>query len=79
MHYFIRIDLPLSSTIFLFVNNSLHAKAKGVFRRKSDQDDYIASYCNIGSLHLIALVRFYCRFAACCTKICADNSSIHDA
>ena len=56
LHYFIRNDLPLSSTIFLFVNNSLHAKAKGVFRRESNQDDYVASYCNTGSLHLIALV-----------------------
>jgi hypothetical protein len=58
MHYYFisRNDLPLSSTIFLFVNNSLHARAKGVFRRESNQDDYVASYCNIGSLHLIALV-----------------------
>jgi hypothetical protein len=30
------IYLPLSSTIFLFVNNSLHTKAKGVFRRESN-------------------------------------------
>ncbi|MDQ3727696.1 MAG: hypothetical protein M3307_05610 [Thermoproteota archaeon] len=55
MHY-IRNRLPLSSTIFLFVNNSLHAKEKGVFWREGNQDDYVASYRNTGSLHLIALV-----------------------
>lgn len=51
-----RNDLLLSSTIFLFVNNSLHAKEKGIFRRESNQDDYVASYRNTGSLHLIAMV-----------------------
>jgi hypothetical protein len=78
LHY-IRNHLPLSSTIFLFVNNSLHAKEKGVFWRESNQDDYVASYRNTGSLHLIALVWLYCRFTARCTKSCSDNSSIHDA
>ena len=55
LHY-VRNDLPLSSTIFLFVNKSLHAKEKGVFSSESNQDDYVASYCNTGSLHLIAVV-----------------------
>jgi hypothetical protein len=55
VHY-IRNDLLLSSRIFLFVNNSLHAKEKGVFWIESNQDDYVASYRNTGSLHLIALV-----------------------
>jgi hypothetical protein len=53
---FITNDLPLSNRAFLFVNNSLHPRAKGVFRRESNQDDYVASYCNTGSLHLIAMV-----------------------
>jgi hypothetical protein len=53
---YIRNDLLLSSTIFLFVNNSLHAKEKAVFRRESNQDDYVASYRNAGSIHLIPLV-----------------------
>jgi hypothetical protein len=51
-----RNDLPLSSTIFLFVNNSLHPKANGVFDIESNKDDYVGSYCNAGSLPLIALV-----------------------
>ena len=51
-----RNDLLLSSTIFLFVNNSLHAKEKGVLSRKDNQDDYVASYRNTGSLHLIVMV-----------------------
>lgn len=34
-------DLLLSSTILLFVNNSSHSKAKGVFCKEINQDDYV--------------------------------------
>ena len=79
LHCLIRNDLPISNRAFLFVNNSLHPRAKGVFRRESNQDDYVASYCNTGSLHLIAMVWLYCGFTACCAQSCTTNSPIYDA
>jgi len=79
LHCLIRNDLPISNRAFLFVNNSLHPRAKGVFRRESNQDDYVASYCNTGSLHLIAVVWLCCGFTACCAQGYTSNFAIHDS
>ncbi|MFL6488413.1 MAG: hypothetical protein ACJ70V_02205 [Nitrososphaera sp.] len=53
---FSRNDLPISSRIWLFVNNSLHPKGKVALGTDKNQDDYVGYYINAGGLHLIALV-----------------------
>jgi hypothetical protein len=79
LHCSIRNDLPISNRAFLFVNNSLHPRAKGVFSKETNQDDYVASYCNTGSLHLIAMVWLCCGFTACCAQGYTSNFAIHDS
>ncbi len=74
-----RNELPVSSTVFLFVNNSSHPRGKGDYCMETKEDDYVGCYGNTRSLYLIALVRLCRGFTNCCAQSRTINSAVHDS